>query len=174
MTWDEDNVDDRDDDRRPEPDGSGHAADGAEARVSAERAGDGRIRETTQSDAVDAAGDLLAFLRADALDVYDDLADDIRDLVDRWRREYRQDATAQPGIDVDRLLTWVAVDQYRERVATDAIVRNGLAADSVAADGPAGGRDAVDAATVADELCRLRDQRSDHLRRLGVYPVDGG
>jgi hypothetical protein len=134
-------------------------------RDSTDSDGDPVVPETTQN-----LSDLLAFLRADALDVYDDLADDVRDLVDRWRREYRQDATAQPGIDVDRLLTRVAVDQYRESVATDVIVRNGLAADSVAADG----RDAVNAATVADELCRLRDQRSDRLRRLGVYPVDGG
>ena len=143
--------------------------DQREPRRSADSDGDPLVRETTQN-----LVDLLAFLRADALDVYDDLADDVRDLVDRWRREYRQDATAQPGIDVDRLLTRVAVDQYRESVAIDVIVRNGLAADSVAADGPADGHDAVNAATVADELCRLRNQRSDRLRRLGVYPVDGG
>lgn len=117
--------------------------------------------ETTQT-----LSNLLAFLRADALDVYDALDADEQAQVDRWRREYRGDVSPDvaPGVNTDRLLKRVAVDQYRRWYATDAIVRHGLAGDGDHAD-------AVH--DVAREMVRLSKRRRARLRRLGVYPVDG-
>ena len=111
--------------------------------------------------------DLLAFLRADALDVYDALDADERAQVDRWRREYRRDVSPDiaSSVDTDGLLKRVAVDQYRGRCATDIIVRHGLTGDGDHADAV---RD------VAREKVRLSKRRRAHLRQLGVYPVDGG
>lgn len=131
-------------------------------RDSADSDGDPVVPETTQN-----LSDLLAFLRADALDVYDALDADERATVDRWRRDYWTDVSADvaPGLDTERLLMRVAVDQYRERCATDAVVRYGLDPDDDHADAI---RDVV------DEQVRLSRRRYARLHRLGVYPVDGG
>jgi hypothetical protein len=131
-------------------------------RNPADSDGDPVVPETTQN-----LSDLLAFLRADALDVYDALDGDERATVDRWRRDYRTDVSPDvaPGLDTERLLKRVAVDQYRERCATDAIIRRGLAGDGDHADAI---RDVV------DEQIRLSKRRHARLHRLGVYPVDGG
>ena len=131
-------------------------------RDSADGDDDPVVPETTQN-----LADLLAFLRADALDVYDALDADERAQVDRWRREYRQDGSADAAAqqDAERLLKRVAVDKYRGWCATDVVVRYGLAGDDDHADAV---RD------VATELARLSRERCAGLRRLGVYPVDGG
>lgn len=131
-------------------------------RDSADRDGDPVAPETTQN-----LSDLLAFLRADALDVYDALDADERARIDRWRREYRTDVSADvpPCMDTERLLKRVAVNQYRERCATDAIVRHSLDPD---------GDHAEAIRDVVDEQVRLSRRRYARLHRLGVYPVDGG
>lgn len=133
-----------------------------EPRRSADSGGDPVDPETTQN-----LSDLLAFLRADALDVYDALDADEQAQVDRWRRDYRTDVSADAAAETDteRLLKRAAVDQYRERCATDIIVRRDLLVDS-------GHADAVH--DVVEEQVRLSSRRRASLRRLGVYPVDGG
>lgn len=131
-------------------------------RDSADSDGDPVVPETTQN-----LSDLLAFLRADALDVYDALDADKRATVDRWRRDYRRDVSPDValGLDTERLLKRVAVDQYRERCATDAVVRHGLGPDGDHADAI---RDVV------EEQVRLSRRRYSRLHRLGVFPVEGG
>lgn len=132
-------------------------------RDSADSDGDPVVPETTQN-----LSDLLAFLRADALDVYDALDADERARIDRWRREYRTDVSADvpPCMDTERLLKRVAVDQYRERCAIDAVVRHGLAPDD---------DDHADAIRdVVEEQVRLSRRRYARLHRLGVFPVEGG
>jgi len=136
--------------------------DQREPRRSADSGGDPLVRETTQN-----LVDLLAFLRADALDVYNALDADEQAQVDRWRREYRQDVSPDvaPGADTERLLKRAAVDQYRGWCATSVIVRHGLLGDGDHADTV---RD------IAREKVRLSKRRRARLRQLGVYPVDGG
>ena len=131
-------------------------------RDSADSDGDPVVPETTQN-----LSDLLAFLRADALDVYDALDADERATVDRWRRDYRTDVSSDVHLcmDTERLLKRVAVNKYRERCATDAVIRHGLDPDGDHADA---NRDVV------DEQVRLSRRRYARLHRLGVYPVDGG
>jgi hypothetical protein len=133
-------------------------------RRSADSDGDPVVPDTTQN-----LSDLLSFLRADALDVYDALDGDERAQVDRWRRDYRTDVSddAAAGTDTERLLTRAAVDQYREWCALDVIVRRDLLVDSDHADAV---RDLV------EEKLRLSSRRRARLRRLGVLPVtvDGG
>lgn len=142
------------------PDSDGCARD--DSHDSAYSGGGPLGDETTQT-----LADLLAFLRADAIAVYDALGTDEQARVDRWLREYRRDVSvdASHDIDVERLLKRAAVDQYRVACATDAIVRHGLTKDT---DGCDVIRD------VADEHVRLSRTRRAHLRRLGVFPVDGG
>lgn len=137
-------------------------ADQREPRRSTDSDGDPVVRETTQN-----LVDLLAFLRADALDVYDALDADEQARVDRWRREYRRDVSSDvaPCVDTERLLKRVAVDQYRGWYATDVIVRHGLSGDGDHADA---------VLDIAEEQVRLSRRRHARLRRLGVYPVDGG
>jgi len=131
-------------------------------RDSADSDGDPVIPETTQN-----LADLLAFLRADALDVYDALDADERARVDRWRREYRQEMPTDSASqqDAEHLLKRVAVDKHRIGCATDVVVRHGLAGDDDHADTV---RD------VAMELARLTGERCAGLERLGVLPIDGG
>jgi len=118
------------------------------------------VPETTQN-----PSDMLAFLRADPLDVYGTLDADERARVDRWRQEYRQDVSPDvaSSVNTDGLLKRVAVDQYRGRCATDIIVRHGLAGDGDHAD---------TVRSVVREKVRLSRRRRARLRRLGVYPVD--
>lgn len=115
------------------------------------------IRETTQN-----PGDLVAFLGADALAVYDDLDDEARQFVDRVRREYRRDlnaAHAPADADTERALKRAAVDQYRESMATMIMLHMTV-----------GGGDIPDGVVEARD--RLKDRQHDRLRRLGVFPVD--
>lgn len=116
------------------------------------------ISETTQN-----PGDLVAFLKADALAVYDDLDRETRESVDRVRREYRRDlnaAHAPADADTERELKRAAVDQYRESTATMMMAHMTVGGDDIPDD-------------VVDARNRLKDRQHERLRRLGVLPVDG-
>jgi hypothetical protein len=148
-------------------DGSGSGASG-KTGATADSDGDSVVPETTQSAS---ASEVLAFLRADALAVYDDLSGADREWVDRRRRGFRDHIdpeTSIPEAGRRRLLTGVAVDLYRARVALGYLLRAGLTPGQDATDGAGSERTAA----VVDELCRLSRRRSDRLRRLGVYPTD--
>jgi len=142
--------------------GDHRSDDTRETRRSAASAPGPVAAETTQT-----LADLLGFLRADALEVYDALDADVRARVDRCRREYRRDVSRDvvAGAGAERLLKRAAVDQYRAGSAAGVIVRHGLS----------GGGDHADAVRdVTREMVRLSSRRRARLRRLGVYPVDGG
>jgi len=127
-------------------------------RVSTDRDVRTVISETTQN-----PGDLIAFLKADALAVYDDLDGEALAFVDRVRREYRRDLDgrhAPADADTERALKRAAVDQYRESIATLILVQIATAGDDLP-DGVIEARD------------RLKDRQHERLRRLGVFPVDG-
>jgi len=150
-------------------DGSGSGSR-ASVRHGATPSGDGDsvVPETPQTAST---SEVLALLRADALDVYNDLSGADTEWVDRQRRGYRDQIdpeTSVPEAGRRRLLTGVAVDGWRRRVALGYVVRNGLTPAQGDADGPEFER----TATVVDELCRLSRRRRDRLRRLGVYPTD--
>jgi hypothetical protein len=153
MTDPRDHTADDTDHRRDDTHETRRSADSAPGPVAA---------ETTQT-----LADLLAFLRADALEVYDALDADVRARVDRCRRDYRGDVSRDvvAGAGAERLLKRAAVDQYRAGSAAGVIVRHGLS----------GGGDHADAVRdVAREMVRLSSRRRARLRRLGVYSVDGG
>ncbi|WP_232819751.1 hypothetical protein [Haloprofundus halophilus] len=125
---------------------------------SANGGGDPLAAETTQSG-------LLQFLRADALDVYDDLPADARENVDRLWADYRADVSGDMDDDTERLLKRVAVDHHRERVAMTAIVWDGLTVNEDGENVPN---------PVVDERVRLSRRQRHRLRRLGVYPAGPG
>lgn len=149
-----DGDDSRDGDRDPDNVPPG----GPVGRVSTDRDVRTVISETTQN-----PGDLIAFLKADALAVYDDLDGEALAFVDRVRREYRRDLDsrhAPADADTERALKRAAVDQYRESMVTMTMLHMSVGDDDI----PDG---------VIDARNRLKDRQHERLRRLGVFPVDG-